>query len=356
MAIWPAALLALILLVFGAGRSHAAEIRDRPQFPGATSENRDRPQNRDRPGFSKSGSVPGFPTKPLRMVVGAAPGGTPDIVARIVGPKLTEQLGQPVVVDNRPGATGAIGADVVAKAPRDGYTLMMATAPLTTIPSFFKKLPLDPVRDLQPVTLLASQALFLFVHGDSPAKSLKEVIALAKAKPGVMSYASFGTGSPQHVVAELFQLQSGTKFIHVPYKSGGLMTTALLSGEVQFMFLGISPALPHVKVGRLRTIAVASAKRSSIVPDIPTFTESGVPGVIVDNWLGVVTTAGTPKAVIDRLNAEIIKAVRVPEISERIVQQGLELSTSTAEEFSAFFKAEVAKFGKVVRAAGIEPQ
>src|SRR5687767_9769586 len=183
MAIWPAALLALILLMFGAGRSNAAEIRDRPQFPGATPENRDRPgfsgpnaENRDRPRFSQAGSVPGFPTKPLRMVVGAAPGGTPDIVARIVGPKLTEQLGQPVVVDNRPGATGAIGADVVAKAPRDGYTLMMATAPLTTIPSFFKQLPLDPVRDLQPVTLVASQALFLFVHGDSPAKSLKEVI------------------------------------------------------------------------------------------------------------------------------------------------------------------------------------
>jgi tripartite-type tricarboxylate transporter receptor subunit TctC len=297
-----------------------------------------------------------YPTKPIRMVVGAAPGGTPDIVARIVAPKLSEQVGQPVIVDNRPGATGAIGADVVAKAARDGYTLMMATAPLTTIPAFYKKLPLDPVRDLAPVTLIASQALFLFVHNDSPAKSLKEVIALGRAKPGVLSYASFGTGSPQHVAAELFQLQSGTKFIHVPYKSGGLMTTALLSGEVQFMFLGISPALPHVKAGRLRTIAVASAKRSTIAPEIPTFAEAGVPGVVVDNWLGVLTTAGTPRGIMDRLNAEIIRAVRTQEVSDRIVQQGLELVTSTPEEFATFFRSEVAKFAKVVRAAGIEPQ
>ena len=346
MMIWPAALLALILLMFGAGASKAAEIGDRPLFP----------EMRDRPQFRKSGSVPDFPAKPIRMVIGAAPGGTPDIVARLLAPKLSEQVGQPVIVDNRPGATGAIGADVVAKAARDGYTVMMATAPLTTIPAFYRKLPLDPVQDLQPVTLVASQALFLFVQGESPAKTLKEVIALGKAKPGALSYASFGTGSPQHVVAELFQLQSGAKFIHVPYKSGGLMTTALLSGEVQFMFLGISPALPHVKTGRLRTIAVASAKRSSIVPEIPTFAEAGVAGVVVDNWLGVVTTAGTPKAAVQRLNAEIVKAVRSPDVAERIAQQGLEIVTNTPEEFSAFFKSEVSKFAKIVRAAGIEPQ
>ena len=297
-----------------------------------------------------------FPSKPVRMVVGAAPGGTPDIVARIVGPRLAEQMGQPVVVDNRPGATGAIGADVVAKALPDGYTAMMATAPLATIPSFVKKLPYDTLRDLQPVTLVANQALFLFVHADLPAKSLKDVIALARAKPGSLSYASFGTGSPMHVVAELFQIVSGVKFIHVPYKSGGLMTTALLSGEVQFMFLGISPALPHVKAGRLRTIAVASAKRSSIAPEVPTFAEAGVPGVVVDNWLGVITTAGTPKAIVDRLNAEIVRAVRAPDIAERIAQQGLELTTNSPAEYAAFFRSEIEKFAKIVKAAGIQPQ
>ena len=306
--------------------------------------------------FAGGALAQAYPTKPIRMVVGAAPGGTPDILARIVGPKLSELVGQPVVVDNRPGATGAIGADVVAKAPRDGYTAMMATAPLSTIPSFYRKLPFDPVKDLAPVTLVASQALFLFVHADSPARSLSDVVALAKSKPGALSYASFGTGSPMHVVAELFQLQSGTKFIHVPYKSGGLMTTALVSGEVQLMFLGISPALPFVKAGRLRTIAVASGKRSAIAPEVPTFAEAGVPGVVVDNWLGVVTTAGTPKNAMDTLNAGIIRAVRSPEIAERIVQQGLEIVTGTPEEFGAFFRSEVAKFAKVVRAAGIEPQ
>ncbi len=297
-----------------------------------------------------------YPTKPIRMVVGAAPGGTPDILARIIAPKLTEQMGQPVIVDNRAGAAGVIGADVVAKAARDGYTTLMATAPLATTPSFYKKLPFDATKDLAPITLVANQGLFLFVHADTPARTLKEVVALGKAKQGGLSYASFGTGSPQHVVAELFQIVTGVKFIHVPYKSGGLMTTALLSGEVQFMFLGISPALPHVKAGRLRTIAVASEKRSAIAPEVPTFAEAGVPGVVVDNWLGVFTTAGTPKNVIDRLNAEIVKAVRLPEMAERIVQQGLDISTSTPAEYGAFFRSEVAKFAKIVKTAGIEPQ
>ena len=297
-----------------------------------------------------------YPTKPIRMVVGAAPGGTPDILARIIGPKLTEHMGQPVIVDNRAGAAGVIGADVVAKAARDGYTTLMATAPLATTPSFYKKLPFDATKDLAPITLVANQGLFLFVHADTPARTLKEVVALGKAKQGGLSYASFGTGSPQHVVAELFQIVTGVKFIHVPYKSGGLMTTALLSGEVQFMFLGISPALPHVKAGRLRTIALASEKRSAIAPEVPTFTEAGVPGVVVDNWLGVFTTSGTPKSVIDRLNAEIIKAVRAPDIAERIVQQGLDISTSTPAEYGAFFRSEVAKFAKIVKTAGIEPQ
>lgn len=297
-----------------------------------------------------------FPVKPVRLVIGAAPGGTPDILARILAPKLAEQMGQPVVVDNRPGAAGNIGADVLAKAPRDGYTMMIATAPLAVSPSFYKKLPYDSIRDLAPVTLLASQALFLFTHIDTPVKSLQELIAMVKAKPGVVSYASFGSGSPQHLVAELLALNAGMKLIHVPYKSGALMVTALLSREVQFMFLGLSPALPHVKAGRLRTIAVASAARSQFAPEVPTIVESGVPGVIVDNWLSVFTTGGTPKNIVDRLNAEIIKAVRTPEVAARITEQGVEITTSTPEEFGAFFKSEIAKFAKVVSAAGIERQ
>jgi tripartite-type tricarboxylate transporter receptor subunit TctC len=267
-----------------------------------------------------------YPTKPIRLVVAAAPGGTPDILARIVGPKLSEHVGQPVIIDNRPGATGNIGAEVVAKAPRDGYTLLMATGVIAISPSFYKKLP------------------------------LKDLVALAKAKPGTISYASFGTGSPQHVAGELFQIASGARFIHVPYKSGGLMTTALISGEVQFMFLGLSPALPYVKAGRLRTIAVASDKRSAAAPDVPTFTEAGIPNVVVDNWLGVFATGGTPKAVIDRLHDEIVKAVRTADTTERILQQGLDIVATSPAEFAGFYKAELAKVAKVVKTAGIEPQ
>jgi tripartite-type tricarboxylate transporter receptor subunit TctC len=297
-----------------------------------------------------------FPTKPLRLVVAAAPGGTPDILARIVGPKLSEQVGQPVIVDNRPGATGNIGAEVVAKAPRDGYTLLMATAVIAISPSFYKNLPFDPVKDLSPVTQVASQATFLFVQNESRVNALKDLVALAKAKPGTLGYASFGIGSPQHVAGELFQIASGARFIHVPYKSGGLMVSGLLSGEVQFMFLGLSPALPYVKSGRLRTIAVASAQRSAAAPDVPTFTEAGISGVVVDNWLGVFTTGGTAKGLIERLQAEIVKAVRTPDTAERIAQQGLEIAATSSAEFVAFYRAELAKVAQVVKTAGIEPQ
>jgi tripartite-type tricarboxylate transporter receptor subunit TctC len=297
-----------------------------------------------------------YPTKPIRLVVAAAPGGTPDILARIVGPKLSEQVGQPVIVDNRPGATGNIGADVVAKAPRDGYTLLMATGVIAISPSFYRKLPFDPVKDLAPITQVASQATFLFVQNDSPVRSLKDLVALARAKPGTVSYASFGTGSPQHVAGELLQIAAGVKFIHVPYKSGGLMTTGLLSGEVNFMFLGLSPALPHVKSGRLRTLAVASGRRDPAAPDVPTFSEAGVPGVVADNWLGFFTTGGTPKNIVDRLNSEIVKAVRAPDTAERIVQQGLEITATSPAEFAAFYRGELAKIAKLVKTAGIEPQ
>jgi tripartite-type tricarboxylate transporter receptor subunit TctC len=295
-----------------------------------------------------------YPTKPVRLVVAASTGGTPDILARILAPKLHELLGQPIIVDNRPGATGNIGAEVVAKAPSDGYTMLIATSVLTISPAFYRKLAFNAGTDLAPLSTVASQALFLFVQASSPIRSVTDLVALARAKPATVPYASFGTGSPQHVATELFQLVAGVKLVHVPYKSGGLMTTALLSGEVQTMFLGLSPALPHVKAGRLRTIAMASAKRSQSAPDVPTFAEAGVPGVVVDNWLGLLTTAGTPKPVIERLHAEIVKAVRVPELSERIVQQGLDVVTMRPEEFAAFIKADIAKWQKVVTAAGLE--
>jgi tripartite-type tricarboxylate transporter receptor subunit TctC len=297
-----------------------------------------------------------YPSKPIRLVVAAATGGTPDILARIVAPKFNEQIGQPVIVDNRPGATGNIGAEVVARATPDAYTVLMATSVLAISPAFYRKLSFDAATNLAAVTMVASQSLFMFVQATSPVKSVGDLVALAKAQPGRVVYASFGSGSPQHVATELFQIVAGVKMVHVPYKSGGLMTTALLSGEVQTMFLGLSPALPHVKAGRLRTIAMASAKRSAAAPDVPTFAEAGLPGVVVDNWLGILTTAGSPKSSIDKLNGEIVRAVRAPEVAERIVQQGVEVNTTTPEEFGAFIKAEMAKWRKVVSAAGIEQQ
>ncbi len=297
-----------------------------------------------------------FPTKPVRLVVAAAPGGTPDIVARILAPKLNEYLGQPVIVDNRPGATGNIGAEVVARATPDGYTMLIATSVRTVSPAFYRKLAFDAAKDLAPLTLVASQALFLFVQADSPIKSLANLVALAKAKPGQVAYASFGTGSPQHVATELFQIVAGIKLVHVPYKSGGLMTNALLSGEVQTMFLGLSPALPFVKAGRLRVIAMASAKRSPTAPDVPTFAEAGVPGVVVDNWLGMLTTAGAPSVAIDRLRSEIVRTLRAPDVAERVTQQGLDIVTNTPAEFSSFIRSDIAKWRKVVATAGIEPQ
>jgi len=297
-----------------------------------------------------------YPTKPLRMVVGAATGGTPDILARIVAQKLHERLGQPVIVDNRPGATGNVGADVVAKAAPDGYTMIMATSVLSISPAFYRKLPFDPVTDLAPVSQVVAQSMFLIVPADLRVKSVTELIQLAKSKPQGLNYASIGNGSPQHVATELLQILTGVKIVHVPYKSGGQMVAALLSGESHLMFLGISPALGHVQSGRLRTIAVASAKRSTMAAEVPTFAEAGVPGLVLDNWLGVLTSGGTPKRVIDKLNAEIVQAIRAPDMVERMAQQHLEIVASSPAEFTAFFKGEMAKIAKVVSAAGIRPQ
>ncbi|MEQ1774802.1 MAG: tripartite tricarboxylate transporter substrate binding protein [Burkholderiales bacterium] len=297
-----------------------------------------------------------YPARPLRMVVGAATGGTPDILARIIGPKLHEQLGQPVIVDNRPGATGNIGAEVVAKAAPDGHTMIMATSVLSISPAFYKSLPFDPLTGLAPVSQLVSQAMFLLVPAELGAKSVAEFLKLAKSRSQQLNYASIGNGSPQHVASELLQINAGVKFVHVPYKSGGQMVTALLSNESQLMFLGLSPALGQVKAGRLRVLAVASGKRSAMAPDVPTFTEAGVPGVVLDNWLGVLTTGGTPRAVINKLNAELVKAVRAPDSAERLAQQHLDITASSPADFTAFFKGEIAKVAKVVRTAGIEPQ
>lgn len=297
-----------------------------------------------------------YPRRPLRMVVGAGTGGTPDILARIVAPQLHAQMGQPVIVDNRPGATGNIAADAVAKASPDGHTMIMATSVLSISPSFYRKLPYDPRKDLLPVSQVVAQAMFLIIPSSLNVGSVADLLKAAKGKPGGLNYASIGNGSPQHVASEMLQILSGVKFTHVAYKSGGQMTAALLSGESHLMFLGISPALGHVQSGRLRTIAVASARRSSALPEVPTFAEAGVKGLVLDNWLGVLTTGRTPAGAVKKLHSEIVKAVRVPAMVETLKLQNLDIVASTPDQFAAFFYGEMDKIAKVVKTAGIEPQ
>ena len=297
-----------------------------------------------------------YPARPIRLIVAWGPGGAPDIFARIVGQRLHAAMGQPVIVDNRPGATGNIGAEIAAKAPSDGHTIFNATLSLVISPGFYKKLPFHPVASFAPVTMLASVPLILVIHPSLPVKSVTELIALAKSKPGNLNYASVGIGSPAHVSAELFQTMGGGKLVHVPYKSGGAMATAILSGEAQLSFIAIAPALPHVKAGRLRVLAITAAKRSPAIPDVATFAEAGVPGIEVDNWNGILTPAGTAKSVVNRLHAEIVEAVRAPEVADQFARQGAEVNTSSPAEFSTIIKAEVIKWAKVVRAAGIKPQ
>ena len=297
-----------------------------------------------------------YPSKPIRLVVAFAPGGAPDAFARIIGQKLSEQMGQPVIVDNRPGATGNIGAELVAKAQADGYTLFNATLSLAISPAFYRKLPFDPVTSFAPVTMLASVPLVLVAHPSLPAKTVKDLIAYARSNPGKLNYASVGAGSPQHVSAELLQNVAGVKLVHVPYKSGGAMSTAVLQGEAQLGLPAIAPALPHVKAGRLRAFAVTAVKRAPAMPDTPTFAEAGLPGIEADNWNAILAPAGTPAAVVQKLNAEIAKAASAPDVAEQFIRQGAEVNLSTPSAFAAVMKAEVAKWTKVVRGAGIEPQ
>lgn len=290
------------------------------------------------------------------MIVAFAPGGAPDAFARIIGQKLLEQMGQPVIVDNRPGATGNIGAEIVSKAPPDGYTLFNATLSLAISPAVYGTVSFDPLTSFAPVTLLASVPLVLVANPRLPARSVQELIAYARLNPGKLNYASVGVGSPQHVSAELLQMVSGVRLVHVPYRGGGPMSTAILSGEAQLGLPAIAPALPHVQTGRLRAIAVTAVKRAQAMPDTPTFAEAGLPGIEADNWNAILAPARTPASVIDRLNTEISKAARATDVAEQFIRQGAEVSLSTPAALAEKIKIEVEKWTRVVRAADIKLQ
>lgn len=295
-----------------------------------------------------------YPSRPVRFIVSLAPGGGTDFVARILAGKLSEAWGEQVVVDNRPGGGSIIGAELAAKAPPDGYTLLMGTNSLLTQRSLFKDLPYDVVKDFAPVTLAVRAPTVMSMHPSVSASNLKELIALAKAKPGELSYASPGLATTGHLGGELFKLVAKVDILHVPYKGAGTAISNLLGGEVKLMFSSPPAVVPHIKAGRLKALAVSGKKRAAQAPDIPTFEESGLAGVEAYDWFGVLVPAGTPKPVIAKLNADIIKIVNTPEVSNRFaVAQFAEPVGSTPEHLRQFIISEIDRWGKVIREANI---
>jgi tripartite-type tricarboxylate transporter receptor subunit TctC len=298
-----------------------------------------------------------YPTQPIRLIVPFPPGGGTDTGARIVAQKLGEALGQTVVVDNRGGAAGIIGTELAAKAAPDGYTLVMGNIGTHAInPALYRKLPYDPVRDFVPVTQVCALPMFLVVNPAVPAKSTSELIALAKAQPGKLNYASAGSGNAIHIAGELFKSMGGVDIVHVPYKGGAQATTAVLSGEVQMTFLSIAESVQNVKAERVRAIAVTGSRRSAAFPDVPTVAEAALPGYESISWLGIFAPAGTPPSIVAKLNATLVKVLGQPDVKEKLLGIGAEPIANSAEQFAAAQKADIAKYGKLLKEIGVEMQ
>jgi tripartite-type tricarboxylate transporter receptor subunit TctC len=298
-----------------------------------------------------------YPARPIRLIVPQPPGGSTDLVARPLGKVLGDLFGQSIVVDNRPGAGSLIGTDAVAKAAPDGYTLLMVAASFTINPSLHKQLPFDPVADFTPVSLLSAFPNLLVVHPSVPARSVKELIALAKSKPGELNYGSSGVATGTHLSMEMFKyMAGGLDIVHVPFKGGPPGVNALVAGQVQANMSTISTALPHVKAGALRALAVSSARRAPSLPDVPTVAEAGVPGYDYSSWVGLLAPAKTPQAVVARLAAESARAVQAAEIRKVLSLEGAEPVGSSPEEFSALIRREIGAWKKVVEAAGIKEE
>ena len=307
---------------------------------------------------SSHAADPPYPdNKPIRLIVPAAPGGGADFVARILGQKLGEALGQTVVVDNRAGASGTIAADNTAKASPDGHTLLIGQSTSIVIaPHMYAKLGYDTLRDLVPITLVAQLPNILVVHPSVKALSVKELIALAKARPDLLNYGSSGNGAPSHLAGEMFKSAAGVGMVHVPYKGAGPAVDDLLAGQIQLMFAPIVAVLPQVKAGRLRALAVTSSARSAAAPEVPTLAESGLPGYEISSWFGLFAPAGTPPAVVDRLYRESAKALQSADVRERFAQEGAEPMGSTPAEFGGYVKSEFAKYGRIVKGIGIKAE
>ena len=298
-----------------------------------------------------SAAAQNYPGKTVRMVVGYPPGGPTDVIARIVSQKLTQTWGQQFIVDNRPGASGMIGAELTARAAPDGYTLLMVPVTYAVTPSLFAKMTYDVEKDLAPVAQVAAAPFILVVHPTLPVKTVKDLIALDRRNPGQINFASASSGGMPHLAGELFNSMTGTKLVHIPYKGAAPATTDLLSGQVTLMFNNMLSAMPQVKAGRLRAVAVTSTKRSPAAPELPTIAET-VPGYEASGWYGAFAPAATPRDIINRLNAEMNRAMKMPDVAQRLAGDGVEAVGTTPEQFGAYLKQEVAKWGKVVKASG----
>jgi tripartite-type tricarboxylate transporter receptor subunit TctC len=298
-----------------------------------------------------------YPTKPIRLIVPFPPGGAADILARGISPKLGAQLGQQVIVDNRPGSNGVIGFDLVAKAPADGYTLLLGfTTGVAVNPVLIRKISYDPVKSFAPISLLARTPMVLIATPTFRASSVQELITLAKATPGKITYASPGTGNPNHLAGELFKLTAGVDLVHVPYKGAALVVTDVLAGHVPTGFVTLAAALPQLRAGKLKALAVTSDKRSAAAPAIPTMTEFGVPGVVIVEWFGILAPAATPSAVTSQLNKEINNVTQSPEVQARFTEQGLEPITATVKEFVSLIKSDMDKLAAIIKKAGIRAE
>ena len=302
---------------------------------------------------SNAHAAEGYPSKPIRMIVPFSPGGTSDTLARILGQKMTEQWGQQIVVDFRPGASGIIGTEIAMRAATDGYTLMHGNlAQFAINPSLYSKLPYDTLRDFVPLSLIASAPQLLVVNPSLPVKSVKELIDLAKVSPGKLNFGSGGTGTLAFVGGELFKSSTGVNLVHISYKGTVLALTDVMAGQVQMLFSDMPIALPHTKTGKLRALAVTSAQRSALLQGMPTVAESGLPGYALVNWWGLFAPRGVPQPIITKLHAELVRAHALPDLKERYASLGVEATSSTPEQFTEYIKAEAARFSKVLRDAG----
>jgi len=301
-----------------------------------------------------AGAAETYPTRPVRYVVGFVPGGATDILARAMQPRLSERLGQQVVVDNRPGANGNVAAEIVAKSPADGHTLLLATIGILSInPSLYRKLGFDALRDFAPVAQLVSLSNVVVAHPSLQASNMRELVAAAKARPGQITYATSGSGGTGHLAGELFKTMAGVDLVHVPYKGGAPALVDVVSGQVNTFFATVPTALPQIKAGRIRALGVTTARRSVALPEVPTIEEAlGLKGYEANNWYGVVVAAGTPAAMVRRLEADLLAVLKLPEVQEKLLAQGLEPTPAGPAAFDAYIRAEHAKWARVIKAAG----